>query len=219
MKRNSTLAGSWDVTKLKEGGYSATPYNGYSGLNLGFYTAQAIAFFLNGSNGSGGLSYAADVAGDESFYNAASQQKLSILSLSGGLQFIQKGAKPKDEDAKIRLNYLELLIDLTYQYPIGDEYIYVGMGPYLAYGIGGHISATGFSSPAFGKSYDYKRFDAGPQVMIGYIFSFNLNVHVGYELGIVNTAQPGLDITSKNSAFNVNVGYNIGSLFDSGAKK
>lgn len=46
MKRNSTLAGSWDVTKLKEGGYSATPYNGYSGLNLGFYTAQAIAFFL-----------------------------------------------------------------------------------------------------------------------------------------------------------------------------
>ena len=109
---NSTLSGSWDVAKTKEGGYSAIPYDGISGINVSIFKAEAIAFMLNyggggGGGGSVGFKDAADFALESSF-DASDHYVInpSILSLSEGLQFIQKGAKEKEGGGKIKLNYI-----------------------------------------------------------------------------------------------------------------
>ena len=122
---NSTLSGSWDVAKTKEGGYSAIPYDGISGINVSIFQAEAIAFMLNyGGGGGGGGSVALRVRQicTESSFDASDHYVInpSILSLSEGLQFIQKGAKEKEGGGKIKLNYIELLIDLTYQRSLGE---------------------------------------------------------------------------------------------------
>jgi hypothetical protein len=48
--------------------------------------------------------------------------------------------------------------------------------------------------------------------MIGYMFKMGLNLHLGYELGLVNNAPSGSDYTSKNTVVSINIGYSIAAL-------
>jgi hypothetical protein len=200
---NITTDGSWDVVKMKEGGYSAARYNGKSGLNVSIFTAEAIAFYLNTSD--------VDIEG----YDNKKLAYGGSLVIAEGLQFIQKGAKDQGDNGKTTLNYLELLGDAVYQYNL-ENYagsLFAGAGPYFGYGLGGKFSGAGISAPAFGGNGGYKRFDFGLQVMAGYAFPTGVNIRLGYEYGLSNKAPGGSDFTSRNRAFSVNAGYNIGRLF------
>ena len=202
---NIATEGSWDVVKMKEGGYSAVKYNGKSGINVSIWTAEAIAFYLNNADA------------DDDYFGYADKKKNvygSSLAIAEGLEFVQKGAKDKDGVSKVTLNYLELVVDLVYQYNLEDAKgtVFGGLGPYFGYGLGGKYSGNGISQKAFGGTDGLKRFDFGLQLMAGYAFPIGMSVRLGYEWGLYNKAPAGSDFTSKNRAFSVNVGYNIGRL-------
>jgi hypothetical protein len=201
---NISTEGSWDVAKLSEGGYSAVHYNGKSGINVSIWTAEAIAFYLNN----------AAVDDDDGYADNKKNAYGSSLAIAEGLEFVQKGAKDKEGDAKVTLNYLELVVDLVYQYNLEDAKgtVFGGLGPYFGYGLGGKYSGNGISQKAFGGTDGLKRFDFGLQLMAGYAFPVGMSVRLGYELGLYNKAPTDSDFTSKNRAFSVNLGYNIGRL-------
>jgi Outer membrane protein beta-barrel domain len=138
------------------------------------------------------------------------------FGIGGGLEFIGKGAKYSavNGGGSVGLNYLELPIYVTYHYPVSpDSKLFGGLGPYLAYGIGGKSKFGSFSTSSFGENNGgYKRFDAGLALEAGYKYkeaSFSLS----YDLGLANVAYASQDITAKNRSFGINIGYSLEALF------
>jgi hypothetical protein len=127
------------------------------------------------------------------------------LRLLTGLEFIQKHSK--DEGTKIHTNYLQVPIVALYNHDLDDERkVFGGLGPYLAYGIGGKIEGDGFSEKAFDEDFGFKRFDAGLTFTAGYKFHKNWSVRLAYDLGLANIEQDSFD-KAKNRCFSVNLGY------------
>src|SRR5579863_1213234 len=76
-------------------------------------------------------------------------------------EFVQKGSKTPGI-AITRLNYLELHPDVLYAHRFPNEgLVFGGLGPYLAYGIGGKTGSGVNEEASFGGANGYKRFDWG----------------------------------------------------------
>jgi hypothetical protein len=126
-----------------------------------------------------------------------------------GLEYIGKGAKYKEFDGSIKLNYIEIPIHLSYYCKAGAGVFYGGLGPYFAYGIGGKSG----DESSFGKDAGgYKRFDAGLSFILGYRLKMGLSLDLGYDLGLANIAYPEMDVKSHNRCLSINLGYAIGRL-------
>jgi hypothetical protein len=153
--------------------------------------------------------------GDQNAYFVPEKKSNGALILRAGIGYIGKGAKYKDADIKIRLNYLEIPIYALYHYKLGESGgVYGGLGPYFAYGIGGKVKGEGSSQSSFGEDRGgYKRFDAGLGFKAGYEFSNGFFVDLSYELGLANIAYASEDVTSHSRCLSINLGYNIGRLF------
>jgi hypothetical protein len=130
-------------------------------------------------------------------------------ALSGQLEFIQKGSKLGD--SKTSLNYLNAIGDVLYQYPLQDKgVLYGGLGPYIGYGLGGHVKAGDTKEPVFGSD-GYKRLDAGIHLTAGYRLSMGLSLNLGYEYGLLNKSRFD-DFTSKNRAYYFQIGYSLDKI-------
>jgi len=64
-----------------------------------------------------------------------------------GLQFSTKGAKNTVSavSSTYKLSYVELPLNFVYKALVGNGYFMVGLGPYVAYGVGGKASYEGGS--------------------------------------------------------------------------
>ena len=206
MTLREDLEGSADFANTKEGGPSANVDNSTVGLNL------ALGVLLS-------MPKHSDALGDQVNFieNYTPPAKNGQFALSSKLEFIQKGNK--FEGTKTTLNYLELMEDVVYDYKLPDNAsVFGGLGPYLAYGIGGKTGGNGFSESSFGGQDGYKRFDGGLNLMAGYRLPSGFYFRLGYDFGIANLS-PAPDFTSRNRAFNVNIGYSIDKLLGHNRKK
>jgi hypothetical protein len=105
------------------------------------------------------------------------------MFLQAGLLYSQKGSRQKvegDMDVKFHVSYLELPVHFLYKPSLGAGKLVLGAGPYLAYGLGGHVSGAGnldhkvvFTNTVehgndYAMAYFIKRFDAGIDLVAGY---------------------------------------------------
>ncbi|ATL46724.1 hypothetical protein COR50_05750 [Chitinophaga caeni] len=112
-------------------------------------------------------------------------------------------------DVKTNLNYLELPLNFMYKPEVGNGNIYIGVGPYFAYALGGNTDGNDIE---FGNNLgEMKRFDAGGNLQFGYELFNGLNFGLYTDLGLVNLAGEGdSDNSFRNTSFGVNIGYKFG---------
>ncbi|MDR1610780.1 MAG: PorT family protein [Candidatus Symbiothrix sp.] len=156
------------------------------------------------------------------------------LSIIPELNFSQKGTKisQQGDEGKLNwnltLNYLTLPVNLAYKFDLGlDQKLLVFAGPYLGYGLSTshkikvkvdgatvNVDTDKYLKEVYGdknalkfgsKDNQFKRFDFGANVGVGYQYS-NILFKLQYNLGLVNIV-PDKDENWKNSNFGVTVGY------------
>jgi hypothetical protein len=152
-----------------------------------------------------------DNAGEEDFM--AAKAPAGSFSVHFGPQFIQKASQL--DGATQRLNYLEAVGFISYDYPLAQSgTLYGGLGPYLGYGLGGNLTDAGVKTSAFGsQGVGYKRFDAGPYITAGYVLPISLSFSLFYEYGLVDKSPDPSTYTSKNRSFGIDIGYSLNKLF------
>jgi hypothetical protein len=136
-----------------------------------------------------------------------------------GLLYAGKGGKDKDNgDVKTTLSYLQVPVLFTYKPEVGNGNLVLGVGPYLAYGIGGKYKGSAGNVSLEAKAFDdeagemkLNRFDAGAGIQVGYEMKQGLYFGLNTDLGLVNVASEkeiaGADHSFKNTSFGVSVGY------------
>jgi hypothetical protein len=142
-----------------------------------------------------------------------------------GVLYSQKGAKLDDpDDTKVNIGYIEVPLSFVYKPVLGTGKLILGIGPYLAYGIGGKVKSNdgdenikfenkiSLSEAMSGTPY-VKGFDAGGNIFFGYEFSQRFFAQINAQLGMVNINPKieGVDDDdrgkTKNTGFGLSVGY------------
>jgi hypothetical protein len=129
------------------------------------------------------------------------------LVTTGG--FIEKGRQVFG--ATEHLDYLEASEAFAYMHKTSSGLLYGGLGPYVAYGIGGKVNYSGGSEAVFG-SQGYHRFDAGIHFLAEYRFKMGLSVGAGYDLGLYDKSTDPSDYTSRNRTMMFEVGYSLDKI-------
>lgn len=147
-----------------------------------------------------------------------------------GLTFSTKGGENNDGiiTSKYKLSYIELPLNLVYKGNLGNGFIMLGFGPYLAYGINGTASFKGGSVTVdsdieFKNEVEigdplttayFKPLDAGANIFFGYEFPSNLFIQLNAQLGLINinpkdNRLPDNDLAIKNTGFGLSLGYRL----------
>lgn len=139
------------------------------------------------------------------------------------LLFATKGAKSKDEDPEVtqHLSYIVLPLDFLYKGDLSGGKVFIGIGPYIALGVGGKITSGSLSydikfknDVALNDMEDavyYKPLDFGGNLMAGYEFKNKFSFAINTSLGITNIEskvegkQP--ESSTKNIGFGLTLGY------------
>jgi hypothetical protein len=124
-----------------------------------------------------------------------------------GLLFSTKGAKVEQANLtnKVNLSYLEVPITFLYKPVVGEGRLLLGVGPYLGFAVAGDAD---YGDINFDN--DFKRFDAGGNLLFGYMFTPKISAQLNAQLGLVNIQQdPSGDETIKNTGFGVSLGYHF----------
>jgi hypothetical protein len=150
-----------------------------------------------------------------------------------GLLFSVKGAKNEfynppakasgDYTTTTRLSYIELPLNLLFRPQLGNGYLLLGFGPYLAYGITG-METTQFNSSSVERPvkfenaveglFDlvenayYRPFDAGANILFGYEFAMGAFVQLNAQLGLLKI-NPEYDWISDDQTAYKNTGYGL----------
>jgi len=142
-----------------------------------------------------------------------------------GVIYAMKGAKAdNNSDDKVNLSYIEVPVNFIYKPAVGTGRIILGVGPYVAFGIGGKIKSNSGdvdvefknsisqAEAASGYGSYFKRIDAGGNLLFGYEMANHLSLQLNAQLGMIkiNPKIDGLssDETSwKNTGFGVSLGY------------
>ena len=134
-----------------------------------------------------------------------------------GLMFATKGAKNTytilgaEFTDEIKINYIEMPLNLVYKGALGNGFVMLGFGPYLAYGIGGKQVFEG-KSITFERGVDYNAFDAGANIFAGYELSSGLFLQLDTQFGMLNINPEDENSlndqsTAKNTGFGLSLGY------------
>jgi hypothetical protein len=145
--------------------------------------------------------------------------------------FARKGAKAaavtgQNSTTRIHTSYIDVPINLVYKGVIGNIFIMLGGGPYIAFGVGGNVKTSGTNATveqsikfkskisateALNNLY-LKRVDAGANLFFGYGLSQQVSVQLNAQLGLVNI-NPAINgasntkATLKNTNFGLSLGY------------
>jgi len=133
----------------------------------------------------------------------------SNLSIQPGLSLQGKGYKISDEGETFKqdLMYLEVPVNFVYYVPAGSGNLFLGAGPYAAYGIS---SKTFFAGESESGSFDdagLNAFDAGLNVLGGYKLANGFLINAGYGIGLTNMGKDSGDAKAKNRVFSVGIGF------------
>jgi len=149
-----------------------------------------------------------------------------------GLLFITKGAKSEiiiveqAVTSDLNISYIELPLNLLFKPALGNGHLLLGVGPYLAYGIGGKAKYEGagitgtqdvefeneVTLGATANTYYMRPFDAGANLFVGYQFAGGLFFQLNTQLGLLKinpdyTNAPNNDTEYRNTGFGLSVGY------------
>lgn len=150
------------------------------------------------------------------------------LSIESGVFYSQKGGETKVQsttdsisqkyDEKITLNYLEIPVNILYNIPVGIGKIFVGGGPYVAFGLSARYRSNYYVSAGqntqtgetqgeitFNKN-GYKNPDYGINTLLGLRLKNNMSFNVGYGLGLTNLYR-GSGSSVKNEVLSISLGY------------
>ncbi|MBO9595063.1 MAG: PorT family protein [Niabella sp.] len=131
-------------------------------------------------------------------------------------------------NSKVTASYIEVPVNLLYKPELGSGKLLLGVGPYVAYGVGGkwdskfssgNTSISTDGSVEFKGDYDDrsggdkrvygKPFDAGANLLFGYEFANKLSFQLNGQLGLLNAKaknDPRYN-SVKNTGFGISVGY------------
>lgn len=120
---------------------------------------------------------------------------------------------------KVNFTYIEIPINIIYKIPVKAGSIYVGTGPYLAYGISGKskithsynginiddemIESAKKSNLFTGENKMYKPFDFGLNFLAGYEFKNGFFLNAGYSFSLISIGDYS---KTKNNYFNAGLG-------------
>jgi|RhiMetdeSRZDD1v2_1073273.scaffolds.fasta_scaffold03306_12 outer membrane protein with beta-barrel domain len=141
-----------------------------------------------------------------------------------GVLFSTKGRKDKDDDdIKINLSYIEVPINFLYKPALGDGKLLLGIGPYIAFAVGGKFTdntgdetdikfKNSITAQEFLADPYAKRIDVGGNLLFGYELSSKISAQLNAQLGMVKI-NPKIDGVSndktkyKNTGFGISLGY------------
>jgi hypothetical protein len=165
-------------------------------------------------------------------FNAGVNVEIPVATdfvLQPGLLFSLKGAETTGEglSGKVNVDYIELPVNFIYKPVLGDGRLLLGLGPYVAYGVGGRIKISGSGtdieqnlkfendlseSQLLDDEFYVRPLDAGANMLAGYEFAFGISVQLNAQWGLLKI-NPGYDGDSndkssvKNTGFGISVGY------------
>jgi Outer membrane protein beta-barrel domain len=149
------------------------------------------------------------------------------FAVQTGLLFSTKGTKFEGSGFKLTVSYIEIPILFLHTPKLGNDRLLLGVGPYVAVGIGGKLKRETVSDlsvsfrntiPATTTSGDktyLKRMDMGANLLAGYELSNSIFVQLNAQLGLIKI-NPGIENLSgnktswKNTGFGLSVGYHLG---------
>lgn len=181
---------------------------GTFGIKGGVNFAQLHSSFSN-SGGSSSSGYLPTFSG-----GIFVDYEFSAVSIQPGINFTGRGADENQGDThlKVRLYYLQVPVNVVYHFDIDPGIIYIGAGPYVAYGVSGHIKGTLDGNPIdvnanFGTgTNNYKPLDVGAGAIAGIKFDTGLMINLSYDFGLINISNiAGTNTT--NRVFGLSVGY------------
>lgn len=139
------------------------------------------------------------------------------------LYFATKGAKSKNEtpESKINLSYIVLPLNFLYKSDLSGGKVFIGIGPYLALGVGGKISSGSndykikFKNDVTMNDLEttlyYKPIDFGANLIAGYEFKNKISLAINTSLGLTNIESKvdgkQTDSSTKNNGFGLTIGY------------
>lgn len=199
------------------------------GISGGLNESSLGSSYVTGDNNSSLAGFHAGVFSDIDF---------GKLSIEPGLFYTTKGKQGKAvlddtnlgsggnstiEYAKAIYNYLELPVNVLYNIPVSYGKIFIGGGPYMAYGLSaktkikvvftqsnGDTQVIEQTDPLiFGsKDGDIKRLDFGLGALGGFALKNGLLLSIGYEHGLTNIVN-GSSPSVRNNVLAVSLGYSF----------
>lgn len=155
-----------------------------------------------------------------------------------GLLFSVKGAKndffsPQikasgDFETTTKLSYIEMPLNLLYRPQLGNGYILLGFGPYIAYGVGGSENSDVLGLASYERSVKYENkvtnitqlienafyrpLDAGANIFFGYELSLGAFIQLNAQLGLLQinpeyTWETESKASYKNTGYGISIGY------------
>jgi len=134
-----------------------------------------------------------------------------------GLMFATKGAKDTytilgaEFTDEIKINYIEMPLNLVYKASLGNGFFMLGFGPYVAYGISGKQVFEG-KDITFERGVDYNALDAGANIFAGFETAGGLFMQLDTQFGMMNINPDDENsstdqATAKNTGFGLSLGY------------
>jgi hypothetical protein len=144
-----------------------------------------------------------------------------------GILFSTKGAKytSTDTTTTTSLSYIEVPLNLLYKGLLGNGYVLLGFGPYIAYGIMGKVKMDGGSDRdiEFSNVVEmndpltvpyFKALDAGGNIFFGYETASGLFAQLNAQLGLLHINPEYKALTDDNSSItNTGFGFSVGYRF------
>jgi len=149
-----------------------------------------------------------------------------------GLLYTIKGAKSEEVifgqslKTTLKISYLELPLNFLYKPLLGTGHLILGIGPYIAFGVGGKATYEGGGSNLSEKikfqntvntsdpvDVVYIRpLDAGANLLVGYEFGNKISFQLNTQLGLtkINPEYEGAsndNASAKNTGFGFSLGY------------
>jgi hypothetical protein len=111
-------------------------------------------------------------------------------------------------DAKLRIHYLEMPVNLVYKVPVSFGYLFGGAGGAISYGISGKQTQAGHSTSVFDKNQSWRREDISLSFTAGVELNNGMFVSINSQKGMLDVNKaPGVSV--KNSSVSVSLGYMI----------
>ena len=142
------------------------------------------------------------------------------FSLQPQLLFAMKGGKIEQSGTTTEFSFttIDLPINLLYNY----NGFFIGGGPNFSYGISGEGKSSGspeidlYEDDALGPESNFKRFEIGANVLMGYRFPGGFMFSANWTPGLSDIFEEGSASTGEGKANNSFFGFSIGYLFGSG---
>lgn len=183
--------------------FAQVKYNVQAGLNFTEMTNNSLVSSKTGFRFGLGLNY--------NFSNN--------FSIDPSLLIVSKGFRQTNFSINVSPVYLQIPVNATLNLPLNEKIsILIGVGPYVAYGIGGKGSFVDennnryngeklFSKNSFVSMLTYKnRFDAGLNANIGVMFG-DIVVYAGGDFGFLPVNNLDFEDKNYNSGFYFMLSY------------